>query len=194
MQIPAQKQPMPLIVRVLFGFLLVTLSLVGGLLLLAIALIRAMRNTWFRDRLRGLNKGRINPMTLKFAGGRSGMWVTLKHVGRHSGRAYMTPLLAQPFGDGFLLTLFYGADVDWCRNVLAAGKCTLIWHEQEYSLERPELLERSAAMQALPVFTRVLCTAGGINQFLWVRQQQEVPAKGSANGSLPLPTPTPAES
>jgi deazaflavin-dependent oxidoreductase (nitroreductase family) len=193
-QIPSQKTHMPLIVRVLFGFLLVTLSLVGGLLLIIIALIRAMRIKWFRERLRGLNKGRVNPMTLNFAGGRSGIWVTLTHVGRHSGRAYTTPLLAQRFGDGFLLALFYGADVDWCRNVLAAGKCTLTWHEQEYPLERPELLERSEAMKAFPVFTRVLYTAGGINQFLWVHQQKEVPVKVSANDSLPLPTSPPAQS
>jgi deazaflavin-dependent oxidoreductase (nitroreductase family) len=193
MQIPAQKKPMPLMVRVLFGFLLVILSLVGGLLLLLIALIRAMRTTWLRERLRGVNKGRVNPMTLKFAGGRSGIWVTLTHVGRHSGRAYTTPLLAQPFGDGFLLALFYGPDVDWCRNVLAAGTCMLTWHEQDYPLERPELLERAEAMQAFPVFTRVLYTAGGINQFLWVHQQKEVPAEGSANSSMPLPTPTPSE-
>jgi deazaflavin-dependent oxidoreductase (nitroreductase family) len=177
MQLPAQKQPMPLIVRVLFGVLLATLSLVGGLLLLAIGLIRAMRTTWFRERLRRLNKGRINPMILKLAGGPSGVWVRLTHVGRRSGRAYTTPLLAQRFGDGFLLALFYGADVDWCRNILAAGTCTLTWHEQEYPLERPELLGRSEAMQALPVFTRVLYTVGGINQFLWVHQQQEVPEK-----------------
>src|ERR1051326_5944996 len=142
MQILSQKKPMPLIVRVLFGVLLATLSLVGGFLLFLIALMRAMRTTWLRERLRGLNKGSVNPMTLKFAGGRSGIWVTLRHVGRPSGRAYTTPLLAQPFGDGFLLALFYGANVDWCRNVLTTGKGTLTWHEQEYPLERPELLER----------------------------------------------------
>jgi hypothetical protein len=186
MQISAQKTPMPLIVRVLFAFLLVTLSFVGGFLLLLIALMRAMRTKWFRERLRGLNKGRVNPMTLKFAGGRSGIWVTLTHVGRHSGRAYTTPLLAQRFGDGFLLALFYGVDVDWCRNVLAVGKCTLTWHEQEYPLERPELLERAEAMKAFPVFTRVLYMAGGINQFLWVHQQKEVPAQVSANGGITL--------
>ena len=60
MQIPSQKTHMPLIVRALLGFLLVTLSLVGGLLLLMIALMRVMRKTWLRERLRRLNKGRIN--------------------------------------------------------------------------------------------------------------------------------------
>jgi hypothetical protein len=182
MQIPSQKEPMPLIVRVLFGVLLVTLSLVGGLLLLIMALIRAMRKTWLRERLRQLNKGRVNPMILKIAGGRSGMWVRLTHVGRHSGREYTTPLLAQRLGDGFLLALFYGADVDWCRNVLAAGTCTLTWHEQDCHLERPELLERSEALKALPVFTRVLYTLGGIKQFVWLHQQKEVPEK--AQGGL----------
>jgi hypothetical protein len=193
MQTLSQKKPMPLIVRVLFGVLLATLSVVGGLLLLLIAVIRAMRTKWFRDKLRGVNKGRINPMTLKFAGGRVGIWVTLKHVGRCSGREYTTPLLAQRLGDGFLLALFYGADVDWCRNVLATGKCTLTWLEQDYPLERPAMLQFSEARKAFPVFTRVLYKAGGINQFLWLHPQQEVPEKGSANIPMSLPTPTPAE-
>ena len=81
--------------------------------------------------------------------------------------------------DGFVIALPYGTDADWCRNVLAAGKCTLTWHEQEYPLERPELLERAEATKGLPVFTRLLYTAGGINQFLWLHQQKEAPAKVS---------------
>jgi deazaflavin-dependent oxidoreductase (nitroreductase family) len=179
---------MPLIVRVLFGILLATLSLVGGLLLITIALIRAMHSKWFRDRIRQFNKAILNPRALKIAGSPSSNYASIKHVGRRSGQAYTTPVVALPFRDGFIIALPYGADVDWCRNVLAAGKCTLTWHEQEYPLERPELLERAEATKALPVFTRVLYTAGGINQFLWLHQQKEVPAKVSANDSLPLPT------
>jgi hypothetical protein len=194
MQTHSQQKHMPLIVRVLFGFLLATFSLVGGLLLITVALIRAMHQKWFRDRMRRFNKGILNPTTLKIAGGRSGIYASIKHVGRHSGREYTTPVVAQPVGDGFVIPLPYEANVDWCTNVLAAGKCTLTWHEHEYPLERPELLQRSEAMKALPVFTRVLYTAGGINQFLWVHQQKEVSAKGSASGSIPLPSPTLAQS
>ncbi len=194
MQTPSQKKPMPLIVRVLFGFLLATLSLVGGLLLITVALIRAMHQKWFRDRMRRFNKGILNPTTLKIAGGRSGIYASIKHVGRRSGREYTTPVVAQPVGDGFVIPLPYEANVDWCRNVLAAGKCTLTWHEHEYTMERPEILQRSEAMKALPVFTRVLYTAGGIKQYLWLHRQKEVPEKGSANGSTPLPTPAPAQS
>jgi deazaflavin-dependent oxidoreductase (nitroreductase family) len=47
------------------------------------------------------------------------------HRGRRSGRRYRTPVLAFRVDDGYVVALFYGADRDWVRNVLAAGGCTL---------------------------------------------------------------------
>ena len=33
-------------------------------------------------------------------------------------------MLAFRVGDGYVVALFYGADSDWARNVLAAGACS----------------------------------------------------------------------
>jgi deazaflavin-dependent oxidoreductase (nitroreductase family) len=82
------------------------------------------------------------------------VFAVLKHVGRRSGRAYETPLGACSFGDGFILPLAYGTEVDWCRNVMAAGTCTLRWKGQEYVLERPEIITGPEAMSVWPFWQR----------------------------------------
>ena len=103
------------------------------------------------------------------------MYATVKHIGRRSGRSYTTPVVAKPLGDGFVIPLPYDASVDWCRNVLAAGKCTLVWNEREYTLERPELIQQSQALKAFPPGSKVLYPLGGITQYLWLHERKEVP-------------------
>ena len=110
-----------------------------------------MHIPWFREKVIRFNKQTLNPFTLKIAGRRSSVYATLKHVGRRSGRAYTTPVVAKLLGDGFVIPLPYDAGVDWCRNVPAAGTCTLIWNEQEYKLERPEIIQQSQALKAFPL-------------------------------------------
>jgi deazaflavin-dependent oxidoreductase (nitroreductase family) len=82
-------------------------------------------------------KKRANRFFLKIAGRRFRFYSILKHVGRRSGRAYATPVAAYPLGDGFVFALLDGDNVDWCHNVLAAGKCTLKTLGREYVLEGP---------------------------------------------------------
>jgi|GEM_PF-534015 len=177
MQTSFLKKHMPLIVRVLCGLLIATISVVGGLFLIVIVWVRTMHQPWLRDRLVRFNKQILNPTTLKIAGRRSSIYATLKHIGRRSGREYTTPVVAKPLGDGFVIPLPYEAGVDWCRNVLAAGTCRLIWNEYEYTMERPEIIQSSVALRAFPFASRFLFTAGGIKQYLWVHQQKEVPEK-----------------
>src|SRR3954452_3417920 len=45
----------------------------------------------------------------------------VRHVGRRSGRAYATPLVVARVAGGFVVELTYGPDVDWYRNITAAG-------------------------------------------------------------------------
>src|SRR6266487_3276261 len=130
MQTPVTKRHMPLIVRVLLGLLLAPIAFVAGLMLILIVWMRTLHILWVREKFIRFNKQTLNPTTLKIAGGRSGVYATVKHVGRRSGRSYTTPVVAQPLGDGFVIPLPYDSSVDWCHNVLAAGTCTLIWNEQ----------------------------------------------------------------
>ena len=98
----------------------------------------------------------------------------------------MTPVVAKPLGDGFVIPLPYDAGVDWCRNVLAAGTCMLIWNEREYTLERPEIIQPSEALKAFPIGSRLLYPAGGIKQYLWLHQRKEVPEAVPIN-AVPKP-------
>lgn len=163
--------------RLLLIIILTTTSIIGAFFLIAIALERAMQQPQLRDRIRQFNKRRLNPLTLKIAGDSSGTYAALKHVGRRSGRTYQTPVVAELLDDGFVIPLPYGANVDWCRNVMAAGGCTLRWNEHEYTLDQPKLLPREAALRGFPWAQRFIFTSGGIKQFLWLRKHVEVSEK-----------------
>ncbi|MFZ1175482.1 MAG: nitroreductase, partial [Mycobacterium sp.] len=52
-------------------------------------------------------------------------------------------------GDGFIIPLPYGTDVDWLRNVLAAGKATLRVHGETCQAVEPEIVDAAAASQQL---------------------------------------------
>ena len=175
MQTSVSKKHIPLIVRVFLGLLLAPIVLVVGLFLLVVVWMRTMHIQWFREKIIRFNKETLNPSTLKIAGHRSSVYATVKHVGRSSGRSYTTPVVAKPLGDGFVIPLPYDSCVDWCRNVLAAGTCTLIWNEQEYTLERPEIIQQSQALKAFPLGSRLLYPAGGLKQYLWLHKSKEVP-------------------
>ena len=161
-QLQERKQT-PRLIRVFFGILITTISLVGGFILIFIVLAQAMHQKALRDRIRRFNRRTLNSLTLEIAGNRLGVYASLKHVGRRSAHEYSTPVVARPLGDGFVVPLPYGSDVDWCQNVLAAGKCTLPWNEHEYSLEKPELIKPSEALGAFPLSQRIIFSVGGSN-------------------------------
>jgi deazaflavin-dependent oxidoreductase (nitroreductase family) len=141
-----------------------------GLYLLLLAYSPLLRLKWFSDRTRRFTKTANRPMRT-VAGTRVGMLyfnlAALHHVGRRSGRSYETPLSAYRLGDGFVLGVAY-PKVDWCQNVLAAGKCRLTWNGKEYSLERPELIPAAEAMKAYPLLVKPFIVGPGTKTFLWL--------------------------
>lgn len=187
MQTLVSKRHIPVIVRVLLGLLLAPIVVVAGLMLYSIVWMRAMHIQWFREKYLRYNKETQNPATLKkIAEGRSSVHAAVKHVGRRSGRSYTTPVVAMPLGDGFVIPLVYGSSVDWCRNVLAAGTCTLIWKKQEYTLERPEIIQQSQALKAFPLGLRLYYPVGGVKEYLWLHERKEVPETAPVE---PVPQP-----
>ncbi len=100
---------------------------------------------WFTKRF-------INPLTRRLARSRWGPFAILYHVGRRSGKPYATPIIVVPTTQGFVLALTYGPDVDWYRNVLAAGQCKILWHRHEYFIQQIEPMD---AKTALPMFFRL---------------------------------------
>lgn len=167
-----KQQQKARVFRVGVGFLLVILSLGEALLLMVIALRKAMQRQEIRDRIRQRNQRRLNPALLHLAGNRCRLFASLQHVGRRSGHIYQTPVVARPLGEGFVIALPYGAETDWCQNVFTAGTCLLRWHGRTSPLEQPELILPEAALRAFPWIMRVLFNAGGITQYVWLHPPQ----------------------
>jgi deazaflavin-dependent oxidoreductase (nitroreductase family) len=165
---------MPIFV-VFFRLFLIILALAGAFFLISIALGKAVQQKGVRDSIRRLNQRRVNPITLRSAGKRSSGYGAVTHLGRRSGHAYTTPVRAIPSGEGFVIPLPYGADTDWCRNVMAAGKCTLRWHEQEYILEKPEVIPLAKAVGVFPFSLRITAATNGIKECLALHPHREVP-------------------
>lgn len=85
------------------------------------------------------NKYVTNPIQGLWAG-RLAPWAVVEHVGRTSGTAYSTPVLAWVQGDRLSIPLVYGTDSDWVRNVLAAGEFTLVRAGKERTIAGPRIL------------------------------------------------------
>ncbi len=84
--------------------------------------------------LRLLNRT-LNRVTLRMARAGRGPFSVVRHVGRRSGRVYETPLILAGVDGGFVAELTYGPDVDWYRNVVAAGGCTVLHRGTEYPVD-----------------------------------------------------------
>jgi deazaflavin-dependent oxidoreductase (nitroreductase family) len=113
-----------------------------------------------------------NKIIRPLAGKPGSPYALLEHVGRRSGRTYATPVGAFSYEDGFVIGLSYGADVDWCRNVLAAGRATLTWRGHVFTLERPEIIPMSpAVLQAIPSYFRL--PARELKQFVWLHRSSD---------------------
>jgi deazaflavin-dependent oxidoreductase (nitroreductase family) len=92
-----------------------------------------------------MNKWMFNPRELK-----KGVRPVLVHVGRTSGREYLTPLEPTPIDGGYLFVPVYGVESDWVRNVLAAGSARLRTGGTEVVVTNPRLIDAEAAFALLP--------------------------------------------
>jgi deazaflavin-dependent oxidoreductase (nitroreductase family) len=84
----------------------------------------------------------------------------LEHTGRKSGRTFRTPLnvFAAP-PDGFAIVLAYGHDVDWLRNLRAAGGADVIKNRKRYALSNPRIVSGPEARAELPFYGRLASVA-----------------------------------
>jgi deazaflavin-dependent oxidoreductase (nitroreductase family) len=122
-----------------------------------------------RRRLRTFNKHILNPMMLTLAGRRHWYAAALHHTGRRSGRPYTTPVVAEPVADGFVIPLPYGTQVDWLRNVLAAGHATIDVRGRHHTIVNPQILDAAAAFPLLPTRLQRTWRRFHIEQYLRVR-------------------------
>ena len=118
--------------------------------------------------LRPLLKYVINPKILRAVARGELNYAVVPHVGRRSGTAYQTPVEAYRTAEGMLILLPYGPVTDWCRNVLAAGHCTVTVGGQDIALSGPEVVQASVAEARVPAGVAQRWHRQGIAHYLWI--------------------------
>src|SRR5690348_17057147 len=112
----------------------------------------------------------LNPLMVRIAGRRFSPMAQIHHVGRRSGKAYVTPVTARLCGDVLLIGLTFGNQSDWSRNVRAAAGCTVRLGGRAYRATSPELVDwaddRALIASAFNPVLRAGLRLLGIRQFM----------------------------
>jgi len=124
-----------------------------------------------------LNRRVTNPALRPLAGRLPSFGIVL-HRGRRTGRVYRTPVNAFPHGDGFLIALTYGRDVDWVKNVVAEGGCRLIHRGHGADLIDPRVLPLREDTRSIPGWIRRILRTLGVSEVLHLRPRN-LPAGAS---------------
>ena len=82
----------------------------------------------------------LNPLMVRLAGRPFFPMAQIHHVGRRSGKAYVTPVSARIRGEVLLIGLTFGNQSDWSRNVRAAAGCIVRLGGRTYRATSPELV------------------------------------------------------
>lgn len=113
----------------------------------------------FLNRVRYFNKRYLNRLTLKIARTKHGPFAIVQHKGRRSGKSYETPIIVRRVPEGVVFALTYGPGVDWYRNILASGKCTLILHGSKLKLDSPQTISAQEGINSFPFPFNVILKA-----------------------------------
>jgi len=128
--------------------------------------------TWPRPLLRAIrtsNKYLLNPVMRALGGRRNSYAAVIRHTGRTSGKRYSTPVGAERTPDGFVIPLGYGTQVDWLRNVRAAGRASITADGETRDVTEPELIDAATALPLLSPKRRRTSERVGIEQYLSVK-------------------------
>jgi deazaflavin-dependent oxidoreductase (nitroreductase family) len=123
-----------------------------------------------RTRLQGIRPFTIrfvNPITRLVAGWLPGFGI-LRYRGRTSGREYRTPMNVFRRGDHMVFALTYGPDVQWVKNVFAAGELDVRTLGRDVHLIEPELF-RDPSQREMPSPIRPFLHAMRVTEFLRMR-------------------------
>jgi deazaflavin-dependent oxidoreductase (nitroreductase family) len=98
----------------------------------------------------------LNPVIVRLAGGQHfHMAGQIRHVGRRSGRTYITPVSARRSGDRVLIALTFGNQSDWARNVRAAGGGSIRINGTDLEVVQPQFVNLADARPLVQAaFTR----------------------------------------
>ena len=109
----------------------------------------------------------FNPIARRFASWLPGFGI-LEYRGRKSGRTYRTPINVFRRGDWYVFALTYGADVEWVKNVVAAGGCILRTRGRAVRLIEPEVFV-DPSRRLMPLVVRIVLRFDRATEFLRMR-------------------------
>lgn len=124
-----------------------------------------------RRRFLWLLKHTLNRVTSRMARSGHGPFALIRHVGRKSGRTYETPVILATVPEGFVAELTYGEDVNWYRNIVAAGGCVVIHRGKEHDVTRIEPLDAEVGRAAYPTPFRLVLRAANRTEFRLLRTE-----------------------
>jgi deazaflavin-dependent oxidoreductase (nitroreductase family) len=113
----------------------------------------------------------LNPLVGVLAGRRFVPLIArIHHVGRRSGKPYMTPTGAHVTGNTIVIPLSFGNVSDWARNVRAAGECVVALGGKSYRATQPRFVDAADAKpvvdQSFNAVNRFGFRLFGIRQYL----------------------------
>lgn len=125
------------------------------------------RNARALDLVKRYNKA-TRPVRIRSAG-RSGLLAAVHHVGRRSGTPYITPVIAHRSGGEVFVPLPYGTEVDWLRNLLAAGGGVVDLDGRTLDVDRPAVVVIEEVKTLLPVSMRRIVRMNGTREAVRMR-------------------------
>lgn len=130
-------------------------------------------------------KNTLNRWTIRLARSGKGRFSLVRHVGRKSGKTYETPIIVAEAPGGFVAELTYGENVNWYRNIVAAGGCELVVGGVPHRVVAIEPYAPDAGRRAYGFPERLVLS-------LLRREEFRLLCTAEANGSA-TPTPQPDE-
>jgi deazaflavin-dependent oxidoreductase (nitroreductase family) len=119
-----------------------------------------------------VNLAVTNRLTMPIAG-RLPWFGVLEHVGRQSGMVRRTPLNVFATGDGrWVVALTYGPEVQWLRNIEAAGKCRMLIRGRWVRMVEPRRLHDPSRDQ-VPLPVRWALALLRVDWFVELREPRE---------------------
>ena len=109
----------------------------------------------------------FNRLSIHVAG-RLPSFAILTTVGRKSGRTYRTPINVFHRGDRYVFALTYGSDVQWLKNIMAAGDCWMRTRGRDIHLVEPELIV-DPQLRLMPRAVRIFLRFNRVTELLRMR-------------------------
>lgn len=122
----------------------------------------------------------LNPLALRMARRGVGPFSLVRHVGRKSGLTFETPLILARVPAGFVAELTYGPEVNWYRNLVAAGLGTVVWRGRAFAVGMVEPMTTDAGRRAFGPPASWLLTLLRRHEFRLLRE-----AAGAQSPAMP---------